>query len=157
TCERIKRAGNNIQKEIEEKNTKAGLFGEDKQATPDIGFKVFDLTDAPKLELEDGGAIRLFDNTELTPLDRIYNLIFKVGIDNPSIVPTEVVKDCMYRHGNNYYITHSAELDKPNNPELFKTALQNGRVYIDGWTATLNTTLQETKGKDDRGKISIVF
>jgi adenine-specific DNA-methyltransferase len=156
TCDRIKRAGDKIRKEIEEKVQKPDLFKEDKQATLDIGFKVFDLTDAPKLELANG-VIRLFDNTELTPLDRIYNLIFKVGIDNPVIVPIETVKDCMYRHGDNYYITHSAELDKPENRELFKTALQNGRVYIDGWTATLNTALQETKGKEDRGKISIVF
>ena len=157
TCERIRRAGDKIRKEIEEKNTKAGMFSEDKQQIPDIGFKVFDLTDSPKLAVADNGQVSLFDNTELTPLDRIYNLIFKIGIDNPTTVPSEIVKDCMYNHGSNYYITNSIELDKPENRDLFKFALQNGRVYIDGWTATLNTTLQETKDKEDRGKISIVF
>lgn len=157
TCERIKRAGDKIQKEIEEKNAKIGMFEENKQQIPDIGFKVFDLTDSPKLAMEDNGQVSLFDNTELTPLDRIYNLIFRVGIDNPTTSPTEIVKDCMYNHGSNYYITNSIELDKPENRNSFKYALQNGKVYIDGWTATLNTTLQETKDKEDRGKISIVF
>lgn len=157
TCERIKRAGDKIKKEIEEKNAKAGMFEENKQQIPDIGFRVFDLTDSPKLAIEDNGQVALFDNMELTPLDRIYNLIFKIGIDDPTTAPTEIVKDCMYHHGSNYYITNSIELDKPENRDLFKSALQNGRVYIDGWTATLNTTLQETKDKEDRGKISIVF
>lgn len=157
TCERIKRAGDKIKKEVEEKNAEAGMFVENKQQIPDTGFKVFDLVDSPKLTMEDNGQVILFDNTDLTPLDRIYNLIFKIGVDDPTTAPSEIVKDCMYNHGSNYYITHSIELDKPENRILFKEALQNGRVYIDGWTATLNTTLQETKDKEDKEKISIVF
>lgn len=133
------------------------MFVENKQQIPDTGFKVFDLVDSPKLTMEDNGQVILFDNTDLTPLDRIYNLIFKIGVDDPTTAPSEIVKDCMYNHGSNYYITHSIELDKPENRILFKEALQNGRVYIDGWTATLNTTLQETKDKEDKEKISIVF
>lgn len=156
TCERIKRAGDKIAKGIEEENAKSGMFDENKKEIPDIGFKVFDLTDSPKLTLENG-VVNLFDNEELSPLDRVYNLIFKIGVDNPTVAPTEDIKDCMYSYGTNYYIANSSELDKPENREKFKKALQNGKVFIDGWTATLNATLQETKDKEDKGKISIVF
>jgi adenine-specific DNA-methyltransferase len=163
TCERLRRSGDKILKEIEEQNAKTGFFEENKQLLPDIGYKVFDLTNAPKLSMSDNGIVELFDNPELTPIDRIYNLIFKVGVDNPAVAPVEIIKDCMYVGANNqdeipnYYITNSAEIDKPENKDKFKTALQTGKVYIDGWTATLNTTLQETKDKEDRGKIWVVF
>ena len=33
-------------------------------------------------------------------------MIFTIGLDNPTQVPEEVVKDCIYRIGSHYYITN---------------------------------------------------
>lgn len=150
TCERIKRAGDKIRKEIEEENAKSGLFEENKKEIPDIGFKVFDLTDAPKLELKDGQIV--FQNTDNDTLSRIYNMIFQVGIDNPTETLEYVLENCLYKIGGNYYITNATELDKAENKHFLSDAIKNGRVFIDGWTASINTTLQ--KYKED---VKIVF
>lgn len=140
TIERLKRAGEKIKKEIEEANNKNGMFEEDKKQVPDIGFKVFDCVDAPKLKVDDKGQIH-FPELNNDPLSRIYNMIFTVGIDEPTQVPEEVIKDCIYKIGSNYYITNS---DKITSNDL-ANAIKNGKVFIDGWTANLNTTLQAYK------------
>ncbi len=124
TCERIKRAGAKIN---------AG----------DTGFKVFDTTDAPKLEIEEGQII--MQNTENDPLSRVYNMIFSVGIDNPTTTPECVLENCLYKIDNNYYITNAEELDKAENKHFLADAIKNGKVYVDGWTASINTTLQNYK------------
>jgi hypothetical protein len=74
-------------------------------------------------------------------LSRIYNMIFTVGLDEPTQVPEEVVKDCIYRIGNNYYITNSEKITGDD----FANAIKNGKVFVDGWTASLNGTLQSYK------------
>lgn len=84
TIERLRRAGEKIKAEIE-----------DKKQVPDIGFKVFDTVDAPNLELEDGKIA--FQNTENDTLSRIYNMIFSVGIDEPTSTLKCVVEDCIYK------------------------------------------------------------
>jgi len=145
TVERLRRAGEKIKQEIETENSKIdGMLAENKKVIPDIGFKVFDLTNAPKLEIEENGQIELPMNDN-TPLDRIYNMIFSVGIDNPNIVPTEIIKDCLYKIGEHYYITNAAELDKDENKHHLSEAIKSGKVFIDGWTASINTTLQNYK------------
>ena len=78
-------------------------------------------------------------------LSRIYNMIFSVGIDNPTTTPECILENCMYQIGDNYYITCAAELDKEENKHLMPEALKAGRVFIDGWTASINTTLQNYK------------
>lgn len=143
TCERIKRAGDKIKKEIEEENTNSGLFEENKKEIPDIGFKVFDLINAPKLELEEEQIV--FQNTDNDPLSRIYNMIFQVGIDNPTETLECIVENCMYKIGDNYYITKATELDKDENKHFLSDAIKSGRVFIDGWTASINATLQNYK------------
>jgi len=140
TIERLKRAGEKIKKEIEEENSKVGMFEENKKKVPDIGFKVFDTVEAPKLELDESNNI-LFPEIKLDPISRIYNMIFTVGLDEPTQVPKEVVKDCVYKTGNNYYITNSEKVSK----EQFAECIKNGKVFIDGWTASLNATLQYYK------------
>lgn len=140
TIERLRRAGEKIKKEIEEKNNKEGLFEENKKKIPDIGFKVFDTVEAPKLEIDSNNQI-LFPALTLDSISRIYNMIFTVGLDEPTQVPEEVVKDCVYRIGNNYYITNSEKVTK----EQFAEYIKNGKVFIDGWTASLNDTLQNYK------------
>lgn len=140
TIERLKRAGIKIAKDIETENTKTGMFDEDKKQVPDIGFKVFDSVEAPKLKVDDKGQIS-FSEYETDALSRIYNMIFTVGLDEPTQVPEEVVKDCIYKIGNHYYITNSEKITSDD----YSNAIKNGKVFIDGWTASLNGTLQNYK------------
>ncbi len=140
TIERLKRAGEKIAKDIEAENSKTGLFEEDKKQVPDIGFKVFDSVEAPKLKVDDKGQIH-FPEINTDALSRIYNMIFTVGLDEPTQVPEEVVKDCIYKIGNHYYITNSEKITSDD----YSNAIKNGKVFIDGWTASLNGTLQNYK------------
>ena len=140
TIERLKRAGEKIANAIEADNNKTGLFEEDKKQVPDIGFKVFDSVEAPKLKVDDKGQISITEN-DTDALSRIYNMIFTVGLDEPTQVPEEVVKDCIYKIGNHYYITNSEKITSDD----YSNAIKNGRVFIDGWTASLNGTLQNYK------------
>lgn len=140
TIERLKRAGVKIAKDIEAENSKTGMFEEDKKQIPDIGFKVFDSVEAPKLKVDDKGQISLTEN-QTDALSRIYNMIFTVGLDEPTQVPEEVVKDCIYKIGKNYYITNSEKITSDD----YSSAIKNGKVFIDGWTASLNGTLQNYK------------
>ena len=140
TIERLKRAGEKISKEIEIQNAQPYLFEKDIKQVPDIGFKVFDSVEAPKLELDGNGQISILFNDNDT-LSRIYNMIFTVGLDEPTQVPEEVVKDCIYKIGNHYYITNSEKIKKDD----FAETIKNGKVFIDGWTASLNGTLQNYK------------
>ncbi len=145
TIERIKRAGEKIEKEIEVENSKTGMFDEDKKQVPDIGFKVFDSVEAPKLKVDDKGQISITEN-EVDPLSRIYNMIFTVGLDVPSQVPEEVVKECIYKIGSHYYITNSEKLTSDDYSNAINASASSaGKVFIDGWTASLNGTLQNYK------------
>jgi adenine-specific DNA-methyltransferase len=140
TVERLKRAGEKIAKDIEEENSKTGMFEEHKKQVPDIGFKVFDSVDAPTLKVDETGQISITEN-ETDALSRIYNMIFTVGLDEPTQVPEEVVKDSIYKIGNHYYITNSVKITSDD----YSNAIKNGKVFIDGWTASLNGTLQNYK------------
>jgi adenine-specific DNA-methyltransferase len=141
TIERLRRAGEKIKQEIKAENSKSGMFEEDKKQVPDIGFKVFDLVDAPKLEVDENGQIKFPELTNDT-MSRIYNIIFTVGLDEPTQVPEEVKEDCIYKIGNHYYITNSEKLTSEDYAKILKN---NGKIFIDGWTASLNGTLQNYK------------
>jgi adenine specific DNA methylase Mod len=140
TIERLKRAGEKIIKDIEAENSKTGMFEEDKKQVPDFGFKVFDSVDAPKLKVDDKGQILISEN-ETDALSRIYNMIFTVGIDKATQVPEEIVKDSIYKIGTHYYITNSEKITSDD----YSHAIKNGKVFIDGWTASLYGTLQNYK------------
>ncbi len=139
TIERLKRAGEKIATELEAENKKTGLFDENKKSIPDFGYKVFDSVAAPKLEVEDSQI--LFPALNEDTLSRIYNMIFTIGLDEPTQVPEMVVENCIYKIGQNYYITNSKDVNK----EDFSDAIKNGKVFIDGWTASINGTLQHYK------------
>ncbi|WP_348825472.1 site-specific DNA-methyltransferase [Flavobacterium aestuarii] len=136
TIERLKRAGEKIASQIEEENNKTGLFEENKKQIPDVGFKVFDSAEAPKLEMKDGMIVFPEANTDTH--SRIYNMIFTVGLDEPTQTPEVVVEDAIYKIGKNYYITNSEKVNSSD----FSNAIKDGKVFIDGWTASLNATLQ---------------
>jgi adenine-specific DNA-methyltransferase len=132
TIERLRRAGEKIKEQ-------QGLIN-----NVDIGFKVFDTVDAPKLEVEENGQI-VFPNINNDPLSRIYNMIFSVGIDDPTAPLECVLEKCTYKIDSNYYITNAAELDKKANIHILPSVVKKGRIFIDGWTASINTTLQSYK------------
>ena len=140
TIERLKRAGEKIERKIEEENSKTGMFKEHKKQVPDFGFKVFDSVEAPKLEVNENGQIK-FPDINTDTLSRVYNMIFTVGLDEPTQVPKEVKKDCIYKIGNNYYITNSEKITS----DEYTNIIKSGKVFIDGWTASLNGTLQNYK------------
>jgi len=140
TIERLKRAGEKIANDLQAEDSKPDLFGEDKKQVPDIGFKVFDSVVAPKLEVDDKGQISISFN-DIDALSRIYNMIFTVGLDEPIQAPEVVVENCIYKIGNHYYITNSEKITSDD----YSNAIKNGKVFIDGWTASLNGTLQNYK------------
>lgn len=139
TIERLKRAGVKIVESGKLKIENGGLFKDEEQKLPDVGFKVFDSVTAPKLEVEDGQII--FPEINDDALSRIYNMIFTVGLDEPTQVPETVVENCIYKIGSHYYITNSEKI----NSDDFSNTIKNGKVFIDGWTASLNGTLQNFK------------
>ena len=147
TIERLKRAGEKIAKEIEAENLKAGIFEEDIKLVPDIGYKVFDSVQAPQLKVDETGQIA-FPEIHTDALSRIYNMVFTIGLDEPTQVPEVIVKDSIYKIGNHYYITNSEKITS----EDYSNVLKNGKVFIDGWTASLNGTLQNYKEE-----VKIVF
>jgi hypothetical protein len=140
TIERLNRAGEKIKNEIQEANSKTGMFEEDKKQIPDIGYKVFNSVEAPKLNVDETGQIQ-FPELYTDAISRIYNMVFTLGLDEPTQVLVEVVKDCIYKIGNHYYITHSENIGK----DQFSECIKNGKVFVDGWTASLNATLQNYK------------
>ena len=73
-------------------------------------------------------------------------MIFTVGLDEPTQVPEEVVKDCIYKIGNHYYITNSEKITSDDYSNAINASASSaGKVFIDGWTASLNGTLQNYK------------
>ncbi|KAK3582447.1 hypothetical protein CHS0354_023993 [Potamilus streckersoni] len=149
TIERLRRAGERLNQDFNKKKQDAqDLFNPNnlenldkiKVQTLDIGFKVFDSVEAPKLEVDEHGQIA-FPKLNGDALSRIYNMVFTVGLDEPSQVPEVVKEGCIYRIGNNYYLTNCEEISR----EDYSNAIKNGKVFIDGWTASLNGTLLNYK------------
>ena len=156
TIERLKRAGEQIKIKNEElKMKKANEIDFEIGVVPplgvrgtDTGFKVFDSVAATQLQIdEESLQISMLDNG-IDALSRIYNMIFTVGLDEPTQVPEMLVENCIYKIANHYYITNSEKISSDD----FSNAIKNGKVFIDGWTASLNGTLQHYK--DD---VKIVF
>ena len=141
TIERLKRAGEKIAKEIEVENSKSGMFEEHKKQVPDVGFKVFDSVAETALKVDEASLQMSIIENNIDALSRIYNMIFTVGLDEPTQVPEIVVENCIYKIGNHYYLTNSENISSDD----YANAIKNGKVFIDGWTASLNGTLQNFK------------
>jgi adenine-specific DNA-methyltransferase len=141
TIERLKRAGEKISDDIEVENNKDGIIEEDKKKIPDVGYKVFDSMVAPKLKVDEITNQISILNNDIDTLSRIYNMIFTVGLDEPTKVPETVLENCIYKIGKHYYITNSEQIKSDD----YADAIKNGKVFIDGWTASLNGTLQNFK------------
>lgn len=98
------------------------------------------------MDVDDAGQISILFNENDT-LSRIYNMIFTIGLDEPTQVPIEVIKDCVYKIESHYYVTNSEKISADDYSNIIKSASSSstGKVFIDGWTASLNGTLQNYK------------
>ena len=154
TIERLKRAGERIATELEESKKNSGLFNEASKRELDVGFKVFDTVDKTKLELDEAGQISISPSSG-DSLSRIYNMVVSVGLDELTDKLEEVLPECIYKIGAHYYVTNSERISADDYASLLKTAfveLVQGGIFIDGWTASLNGTLQSYKDN-----VKIVF
>lgn len=104
TIERVKRAGNKLEK-----------------PNLDTGFCVYDLTDKDTLIQKSDGSLELYLNADLTPLDKTLNLALQSG-KTIDIKSEEICKDKLYKFDDSYYIISydknvleslEATIDKP--------------------------------------------
>ena len=86
TIERVKRAGNKLEK-----------------PNLDTGFCVYDLTDKDTLIQKSDGSLELYLNRDLTPLDKALNLALQSG-KTIDIKSEEIYKDKLYKFDDSYYI-----------------------------------------------------
>lgn len=143
TVERVNRAGDKILKTLKESND---MF-DDKKI--DIGYKVFDLHNV-NIEKEDENKQIILLLNGVTDLSRIYNMIINIGLNSPVSKLTPIIENCAYMieedNIKRYYITNSEILIKNDeNKQKFKDMIESGMVYIDGWTVTINVSLQQYK------------
>lgn len=110
--ERIRRAGEKIKKEWEEKNQFEGLFAEEKEFPVDIGFKVFKLDSTNIIPWDNEKEIdehTLFTLDSVFKEDRskedvLYEIMLKYGIFDQSVAEIEINGKPMYRIGKRHMI-----------------------------------------------------
>lgn len=111
TIERVKRAGNKLEK-----------------PNLDTGFCVYDLTDKDTLIQKSDGTLDLYLNRDLTPLDKALNLALQSG-KTVDIKSEEICKDKLYKFDDSYYIV---SYDKNVLESLEATT--DKPVYISGYS-----------------------
>lgn len=111
TIERVKRAGNKLEK-----------------PNLDTGFCVYDLTDKNTLIQKSDGTLDLYLNRDLTPLDKALNLALQSG-KTVDIKSEEICKDKLYKFDDSYYIV---SYDKNVLESLEATT--DKPVYISGYS-----------------------
>ncbi|KAB0611624.1 site-specific DNA-methyltransferase [Campylobacter hyointestinalis] len=110
TIERVKRAGNKLEK-----------------PNLDTGFCVYDLTDKDALIQKSDGTLDFYLNEDLTPLDKALNLALQSG-KTIDIKSEEICKDKLYKFDDSYYIV---SYDKNVLESLEATT--DKPVYISGY------------------------
>lgn len=110
TIERVKRAGNKLEK-----------------PNLDTGFCVYDLTDKDTLIQKSDGSLELYLDRDLTPLDKALNLALQSG-KTIDIKSEEICKDKLYKFDDSYYIV---SYDKNVLESLEATT--DKPVYISGY------------------------
>ncbi|WP_265185072.1 DNA methyltransferase, partial [Campylobacter fetus] len=108
TIERVKRAGSKLE------TTNSNL---------DVGFCVYDLTDKESLIQEKDGSLALYQNKDLTALDKALNLALQSG-KTLDIKLEEIYKDKLYKFDDSYFIVCCDEnvlkiLEKTVNEQVF--------------------------------------
>ncbi|MBM5782171.1 MAG: site-specific DNA-methyltransferase, partial [Pelagibacterales bacterium] len=150
TIERVRRAGEKILKEIEKENAKKQPdflnLENSKNTKPhlDVGFKCFDLIETSKIVENDNQlTLQLSDNDSLS---KIYHLILKDGVFNLNVKIETIIENCLYLIENQtYYIINAIKLENDENRKILSKILEdkNKNFKIDGFTASINLTLQQ--------------
>ncbi|MBF7043353.1 site-specific DNA-methyltransferase [Campylobacter volucris] len=114
TIERIKRAGEKIVKENEDKNL-------------DLGFKVFSMVEKPELINNENGLLNLSDSQNLSPYEKALNLALQDGktLDQELKI---ILEDKLYKYEESFYISF---FDDEVLQFLKNTSNEN--VYINGF------------------------
>ncbi|MBF7067788.1 site-specific DNA-methyltransferase [Campylobacter volucris] len=114
TIERVKRAGEKIVKENEDKNL-------------DLGFKVFSMVEKPELISDDIGTLSLENHANLSPYEKALNLALQdcKTLDNDIKM---ILKDKIYQCEQSFYVVKFD--DEVLN---FLKNTQNENVYINGF------------------------
>jgi adenine-specific DNA-methyltransferase len=135
TIERLKRAGG-------------------KYNSVDTGFKVFDLIKKTFLKEEENQlSIHFNENDDLS---RVYNMVVKSNFCINSKINV-IIEGFIYKLEEEevYYIINAKDYDAEKNKEKVKEVFQiASKIYVEGWTASINTTLQQYKGNE---KVKIVY
>ncbi len=123
TIERLNRAGEKVEKEYIAKH---GEMRRD--YAPDIGYKVFSITDKPQVSEEDvkkGGKLFSVNNQRASVLDTLYNML--AATCKPLHTPIETLKkDVLYQADNELYLLANIEYEK-------LSEYADKKINLDGW------------------------
>ncbi|WP_279177060.1 site-specific DNA-methyltransferase [Campylobacter insulaenigrae] len=114
TIERVKRAGEKIAKENEDKNL-------------DLGFKVFSMVEKPELVNNENGLLNLSDSQNLSPYEKALNLALQDGKTLDQELKM-ILKDKIYQCEQSFYMS---SFDDEVLQFLKNTSSEN--VYINGF------------------------
>ena len=117
TIERVNRAGNKIQEELQHNNKQQDLL-EEKVVDLDIGYKVFSLSKKQPLD-------RI--NVHSKDIDILYNMLVKVGTSLHKKI--EQLSKAIYKVENNYYVINNITLDDTKTLENIK----DNYIFINGF------------------------
>ncbi len=129
TIERVNRAGEKIMEEMEK--NKDMLKPSHK---PDIGYKVFSLTDKPHIKPQDNNQFTLV-NQRASRLDTLINMLCATG-KSLDVKIEEIIKDKLYKADGEYYLLGQIpknELDKYKDYKINIDAFANINLesYLD--------------------------
>ena len=110
--ERIKRAGEKIKQEADLLNDKL-----------DVGYKVFSLTERPRLQGSEQSELKL-DNKRTTYEDTLYNMLV-ASCKKTTAAITEIEKGRLYQVEGDYYVLGQCQKDL--------TSIKSQYLYIDGY------------------------
>ncbi len=142
TIERINRAGEKILKDNEEAKDKKDL------SNLDIGYKVFSLTNKPKL-VEKNGQFEI-ENLYKNDFDILINMMAKTGIElNSKIEKTE--NPSIYKVKNNYYV-----IKELTDLKLIES-IKNEYIYINGFANMNLEQFLNSTNNNNKDNIKIVY
>jgi adenine-specific DNA-methyltransferase len=118
----------------------------------DAGFKVFDCIKKTELVEQDGQLSIEYNKND--DLSRVYNLVVKSGVGLNAEIKA-VVEGFIYKAEDGFYVINAKSFDTDAHKNEVKKMFETGQnIYIDGWTASINMTLQQYKSNE---KMKIVY
>lgn len=152
--ERIRRAGEKIKKEWEEKQKSEGLFTDEKEFPVDIGFKVFKLDSSNietwdnERELNNEGLLQYSNEVfkeGRSKEDVLYEIMLKYGIFDREVSEIDINGKTMYQVGKRYMIV------------CLEDDLDIKDIVAIGEKKPNTVVFKESGFKDDNAKINAVY